>query len=165
MICRHSVISSKVMRPRTRHLRLPWIALAAIVGILWAASDASACSARRVSKSCCCSAPEGPATSGCCTMIGHGPDAATSSADRIPGAILTGIRPTFGTCACSPTSPANQGDRRGTRSSEECSSEVSLNSFHTGHLSHPSLAPAPATRTGPCPSHTPLYLRVEHLII
>ncbi len=153
------------MRNQSRYLRLPWVALAAMVGMLWGVADVSACTTYKAPKSCCCCAVEKPASSECCTTTGYGLDESIPSHDRIPGTSFRGIRPPCGPCVCSPTSPANQGERRQTRTTEESFSEAFLDSLHISHSSLPPRAPSPVTQTDPCTSRTPLYLRVERLII
>ena len=136
-----------------------------MVGMLWGVADVSACTTYKAPKSSCCCAVEKPASSECCTTTGQGPVESIPSPDRIPETSFRGIRPPCGTCMCSPTAPANQGERRQTRTTEESSSETSLDCLHISHASRPPCAPSPVTQTDPCPSHTPLYLRVERLII
>lgn len=164
--CRRSGISKKVMRNQARCLRLPWVALAAMVGMLWGGADVSACTSRDAPKARSCCARQRPADYGCCTTSDNVPGGTLPSPDRVPGTGFTGIRPSScGTCVCGPSSPARQSERRETRTSEESSSEASLDSLHISHSSHPSLASSPATQTELSPPHTPLYLRVERLII
>ena len=108
------------MRNQARCLRLPWVALAAMVGMLWGGADVSACTSRDAPKARSCCARQMTADCGCCKTADDVPAGPLSSPSRVPGTSFTGIRPSpCGTCVCSPSSPASQGERRETRTSEE----------------------------------------------
>src|SRR5512135_58071 len=157
---------SQVMCDQVRRLRLLYVASVAIAGILWGAPAVTACTAEKAATSACCCAPQTSADCGCCSKAEHHRETTLPLPERVPGTSFTGTRVACHTCVCGqPTSPARQSERRETRASEESTSEAPSGTIHVNHLGSPSLALCSVTQTEPFPSHTPLYLRVEHLII
>ena len=154
------------MRNQISRHRFPLVALMAIAGMLWGVPEVKAYATHEAPKVRSCCARQAPADCGCCTPADDEPVATLPSPTRVPGTGFAGIRPSSpSTCVCSPSSPARQGERRETRTSEEDSAEASFVSLPIAHSGTPSLASGRASRPRPLPSHTPLYLRVEHLVI
>ena len=149
------------MSNQVRFLRLPCLALAAIAGTLWSASEVTACTTDKAPESLCCCAPQMSSDSGCCSKADHRLETTLPSPERAPGTSFTATRVPCATCVCGqPTSPARQGERRETRTSEESSSEASPGSLQFSHSASPSLAPSPVTQTEPCPlPYSPLLAR------
>ena len=154
------------MRSPVRLLRLPWVALVAIAGTLWGAPAVTACTAEKAATSACCCGAQTSADCGCCLRAVHRLETTPSSPERVPRTSFIGTRVPCHICVCGqPTSPARQSERSENQTNEESNSEAVPGYLQITDSDCASLAPRPFTQTGPLPSHIPLYLRVERLII
>jgi hypothetical protein len=160
-------LSSEAMRNRVRLPRLSLVALMAIAVIFWGTPVVTACTAEKTATSaCCCCAQQMSSESGCCSKAEHRLETTPPSPERVPGTSFTGTRVPCATCVCSqPTSPARRSERNESQTTEESTFEAVLGPVQICHSDCASFAPRSFALFGPTPFHTPLYLRVERLII
>ena len=145
--------------------RLPWIALAAIVGLLSMAGETTACelrSAPKAARSCCASRPASGACGACCGTP-EGP--ATVAGSAIPASVEVGPVHPRQNCECrsgEPASPAPKPESRPgqTRPDRDRDAEVA-SSFE--ERSPVTFAPLVPRLDGP--PKIPLYLRTSRLLI
>lgn len=143
------------------HLRLPWFVLAAIVGMLSVAGEASACSIKAASKaarSCCTSAP---ASACCCETPGPG----SSHLSRAPSLIGNSLAVPNPTCECRPGTPGDPAPKPASPSSERRTDQGRVESVDLTHEVPPSLTFARIVLPANSPPKTPLYLRTSRLLI
>jgi hypothetical protein len=159
------MFSGQVMSHQARHLRIPLIALVAMTGILWSVPVVKAASPPETKARACCARHAG-VKCGCCSVASERPAVSARSSDILPSSRLTTIvASSCETCVCAPNSPANQGERRETRTAEERASEASSGPLAFESTSNTPPVTSPAVQSRPLPSSTPIYLRVERLTI
>jgi hypothetical protein len=157
---------SQFMRVQIRGPRFPLVALVAIAMILWGVPVVTACTAEKAATSACCCAAQTSADCGCCSKAEHRLERTPPSPERAPGTSFTGARVPCATCVCGqPTSPARQSQHSDSQTNEESTSEAVPGFLHISHSDCASFAPRPFAQIGLLPTRTPLYLRVERLII
>jgi len=149
-----------------RGLRLPWVALVAIAGTLWNAPAVTACTAEKAPKCVCCCASRMSTHHRCCSEVEDRLETTLPFSERAGRTTFSGTRAPCDSCVCNqPTSPARHSESNESQTHEDSNSEAVRGSLDISHSDCASLAPRPLTQTGLVPIHTPLYLRVERLMI
>lgn len=159
------------MAPISSLLRLPRVALVAIVAALWAGDVASASAgtapdamARMRRDGCCCPMP---AAGGCCcepTPSAEGPRPVRAIGAAMLEAISLEAGQGGGHCQCrsdDPVSPAPRRDQRGPESREDRATTATAEAtppIHQGRVHRP-------ISTAPSDPGSPLYLRTSRLLI
>lgn len=148
------------------HLRLPWIALAAIVGLLSVAGESAACEAKSTPKAArsCCASRSSSDCGGCCGFVEDSSRPAANGRS-VAAAAEVGLAVPQRQCECrsgGPAAPAPKPESRPaqTRPDRDRDTDVAFFIEDSAAVTFAPLTPRPSGSP-----KTPLYLRTSRLLI
>jgi hypothetical protein len=144
------------------HFRLPLVALAAIVGMLSAVGEVSACTATRRAAGACC---DGRDRSACCCEAGKaGPQPRSADGARTHSPSGGGLRAPDASCQCRSGGPTDPAPKPRSPSSERRTDPDRIRSV--GPVTHvrPTTALVRLIPPTESPPGNPLYLRTSRLL-
>jgi hypothetical protein len=159
------ILSGAVMTDLRHHFRLPWIVLAAILGLFSIVGEASAstptATPRNSARACCI----GRVCSACCCV----PADAVSSPAAVKKSVVIPARPTLTSpvplCECRPGGPTSPASKTEPCSFEDHSSQASATPPEMTVEHRPAITLVWIIPSTGNPPKSPLYLRTSRLLI